>query len=633
MGIPRYFKYIIKSFKGLLYNAPNETIHPMHFYLDMNSIIHPCVQHCIEKFPAYVAEQNRIQSDRSHAYHKDANYHTRFEKTVYAELETRLHHLICDIVRPTQTLYLAIDGVAPRAKMEQQRIRRYKSVYESKRQRSIFEKYGIQDTLIQTWDRNAITPGTIFLYKLCRHLEQSFLPAIKKEMSIANVYMDSANSHGEGEHKIFDWIRENFPVSYVESDSTIPKEFHCIYGLDADLIMLSLCNPNSIVLLRESPEYFDKNDSTTQLTSEHIYFHMDAYKEHLLDNMTSYIDALRDYDTEKGDDDAETHDTQLSRQGFLYDYVWMCFIFGNDFLPHFFGFEITKDSFEALMKQYANQFTVLKRHFIDPKSSKMDIIAVKQWFDTLYGREGERIKRYVESAIHKKPYMGHNVNNKYPQAVQGELEELSIEPYRLRHSSKVLSTTEQSFREIDNPYQNWRDIYNKWYFGIESLDVNREFIDSICSHYLYGLEWNIQYYLSGCRDQMWYYPFRAAPSLRELCMYLTKQLPILSPLGTQQNTAYRPVEQLLFVLPSSSFDIIPYESQKWLRERPLYEHYYPVEIELDMLFKMYLYECPPLLPYLPEEVIRMIIKDTESKWNAFDKERNAVFGAIKIDIK
>lgn len=653
MGIPRYFKYIAKSFKGLLYNAPNEAIYPMHFYLDMNSLIHPCVQYCIEQYPAYVSEQNRIQEDSTHKYHKQADYHTRFEKAVYGELDKRLVHLIKDIVRPTHTLYLAVDGVAPRAKMEQQRIRRYKSAYETKQTNAIFDKYGLQAN--PSWDRNAITPGTVFLYKLCKHLECEFLPKIKAEMSIPEVYIDDANSPGEGEHKIFDWMRTKFTVKDIakESDADSPqKEFHCIYGLDADLIMLSLCNPNSIVLLRESPEYFDKNDASTQITSEYIYFHMDAYKDRLVENINGYInelvekenkaDDISDVDSDQTNDEdvsgpsevvdpQDPKEQQMTRQGFLYDYVWMCFIFGNDFLPHAFGFEINQESFEVMMRQYANQFRVMKRNFIDPKSMKLDLLAVKQWFETLFGREPDRVRKYIDSIRYKKPYNQSTTQNKYPPAVQRELDELRIEPYRQRFEKKKIQVVEQSFRDIDNPYQNWRDVYYNWYFGIESLEVNRGFVERICQHYLYGLDWNMQYYIHGCKDQTWYYPFRAAPSLRELVVYLSKQMPVLSPLSKQLLQAYNPVEQLMLVLPISSVGLLP-SPVKDVVSSIEYSHYYPDKVGMDVLFKTYLYECVPYLPYLPEEVVLKVIKKTQAKWNAFDTLRNQRTGVTMVQI-
>ena len=75
---------------------------------------------------------------------------------------------IIDQVKPTKLIYMSIDGVAPRAKMEQQRLRRFKSIKEKKMKKDILNKYNIESI---NFDTNCITPGTIFMYKLSKYLE------------------------------------------------------------------------------------------------------------------------------------------------------------------------------------------------------------------------------------------------------------------------------------------------------------------------------------------------------------------------------------------------------------------------------------------------------------------------------
>ena len=85
-----------------------------------------------------------------------------------------------NIVRPRKLLYLAIDGVAPRAKMNQQRSRRFRAAMEGEEMRkkkeellSQFKKNDIDQEKIKeiesyvnkkSFDSNVITPGTPFLY-------------------------------------------------------------------------------------------------------------------------------------------------------------------------------------------------------------------------------------------------------------------------------------------------------------------------------------------------------------------------------------------------------------------------------------------------------------------------------------
>ena len=61
-------------------------------------------------------------------------------------------------INPTKLVYISIDGVAPRAKMVQQRKRRYRSVQEKQKIREIRENLNMLPNI--EWDTNAITPGT-----------------------------------------------------------------------------------------------------------------------------------------------------------------------------------------------------------------------------------------------------------------------------------------------------------------------------------------------------------------------------------------------------------------------------------------------------------------------------------------
>ena len=87
---------------------------------------------------------------------------------------------IIDIVKPKQILYLAIDGVAPRAKMNQQRSRRFRTTLDaqekSEREAQIKKKWK-EDGLVfkeksepDGFDVNVITPLTPFMHNLSKAL-------------------------------------------------------------------------------------------------------------------------------------------------------------------------------------------------------------------------------------------------------------------------------------------------------------------------------------------------------------------------------------------------------------------------------------------------------------------------------
>lgn len=87
-----------------------------------------------------------------------------------------------DLLRPKKLIYMAIDGVAPRAKMNQQRARRFRAAQEAERAmeqktqlRDMLALKGIVnpeiDSYIQhSFDSNQITPGTEFMFHLTHAL-------------------------------------------------------------------------------------------------------------------------------------------------------------------------------------------------------------------------------------------------------------------------------------------------------------------------------------------------------------------------------------------------------------------------------------------------------------------------------
>ena len=78
-----------------------------------------------------------------------------------------------------------------------------------------------------------------------------------KKYNLKNIIISTSGNYGEGEHKIFDYIRR-FPEQHNPETTTI------IYGLDADLIMLGINHIpvcNNIYLFRETPHFIQSINS------------------------------------------------------------------------------------------------------------------------------------------------------------------------------------------------------------------------------------------------------------------------------------------------------------------------------------------------------------------------------------
>ena len=235
MGIPKYFRHITKNNPDLIIEDFENVTVINNLYFDMNCLIHPCVRNIMTKFPELVKKHNIVQITNKY---NNIKYISDFEQEIYKNIDTYLDKLI-GFINPDNLIYLAIDGVAPRAKMEQQRMRRYRSIKVNKMREEILAKYNVDEV---NFDTNCITPGTIFMLKLSNHLKE-YIDKKYEELKVS-IYLDDSNNIGEGEHKILQHMKE------FSKD-----KINCIYGLDADLIMLSLVSGCKTYLLREAVHF------------------------------------------------------------------------------------------------------------------------------------------------------------------------------------------------------------------------------------------------------------------------------------------------------------------------------------------------------------------------------------------
>ncbi|EEA05616.1 5'-3' exoribonuclease, putative [Cryptosporidium muris RN66] len=263
MGVPTFYKWlcsryplIVRSLKESItednvnskidLTLPSENGEFDCLYLDMNGIIHPCCNPISSIAPINEAEM----------FTRVCDYIDR----------------LFSMIRPRRLLYLAIDGVAPRAKMNQQRSRRYKTSMEIENlmqayseAKQEFEKLGYKcPPYKEKWDSNLITPGTPFMERLSACLQVYIRQKYESEPAwkTLSVIFSDANIPGEGEHKILDFIRKQRCNSNYD-----PNTRHVLYGADADLIMLGLStHEQNFFIVRES---ITNDDGASQIC--HLY--------------------------------------------------------------------------------------------------------------------------------------------------------------------------------------------------------------------------------------------------------------------------------------------------------------------------------------------------------------------------
>jgi 5'-3' exonuclease len=146
-------------------------------------------------------------------------HHSLNAENPIGSIVVALHALLTQTVR-AKHVYVAFDGLVPYAKIIQQRYRRMRKGETG------------------PFDKHQISPGTPFMKELAMTLRFMY----------PEIVVSDTLEPGEGEHKIFTWLRT---LSDTERKSI------CIYGLDADLVLIALAQNHlgDIVLLRETEEH------------------------------------------------------------------------------------------------------------------------------------------------------------------------------------------------------------------------------------------------------------------------------------------------------------------------------------------------------------------------------------------
>ena len=529
MGIKHFFGWLNTHFPRHIVRFPKESpptdVHIDTFLIDLNGVFHNSTQK-IYQYGKHARPKSLFHKKVSKSMNNSLNNslnNSKLQQECFKDICQTIEQLV-QVAKPSKCLVMCIDGVAPQSKQNQQRQRRYRGTMES------------PDTFFDTslFDSNCITPGTKFMYDLSSYINW-FIHKKMTEDSLwsgLEVIFSDEKVPGEGEHKLINYIRKHGK-----------DETYCINALDADLIMLVLSTfKEKFYLLRE--------DLYT-LGMDYMFVDIgQGVRPDLLKMMEWY-----------------GSDTKL----LITDFILICFLCGNDFLPHIPSIAIIENGLDAMINTYKIQKTHLTFYTSDNR-----IVLNTSSFGTFLNHIGTLEKEmFITKIKHKAEY------------IDDPLFQYDIETFEL-------------------------DAYKDSYYKSKEIDD----VKTMCHAYLEGCQWVLTYYVNGLKDWYYQYPYHYAPFASDIAQHINT----FTHSAQWENEPLLHFQQLMCVLPPKSAYLLPTVLGDYLIELP----FCPTTFKINYEGKKKEWEGVVELPPADVSMIQMIYEKYAGKFTPEDMKRNCV---------
>lgn len=593
MGVPKFYRWISERYPCLSQVVKDYQIPEFdNFYLDMNGIIHPC-SHPNDDDPSF-----RISEDK-------------IFRAVFNYLE-----VLFRTIKPQRVLFMAVDGVAPRAKMNQQRGRRFRSAKDAEDLMRKAVAKGIDLPTEARFDSNCITPGTEFMSRLNEHLKYFINQKIATDPSWQNIEVIFSGHEvpGEGEHKIMDYIR--YQKAQPGYD---PNTRHCLYGLDADLIMLGMVTHEPhFSLLREEVVFGKK--SKKQTNPDSITFHL------------LHLSILREYLDFEFADLKETLPFPYDLEHIIDDWVLMGFLVGNDFIPHLPNMHIRQEVLPLLYKKYIRELPKLGGYINENGTLQMerlekyfvavaefdydhfaDLISGQRWLQGKKGQSKNEEDTFEEEAEEQDSFLFGALNE--------EMDDENTEEIRKLKRDLGISDIKSYFSEEDNDLgENFdKEMHaQKCRYYTDKFGVNDTQIHEIVECYIHGIQWILSYYYTGVPSWSWFYPYHYAPYVSDIKNIDTMVIEF------EKSDPFLPFEQLLAVLPAASRFLLPKAFQGLMvNDDSEVLDFYPTIFDTDLNGKQHEWEAVVLIPFIDENRLLQAMKTLSLQLSEEEIKRNS----------
>lgn len=541
MGVKHFYLWYRRKFEHCIRKNPPPNID--NFAIDLNGLFHLCAQK--------VYRYGNVNAPRLLS--------SRYRPTLNMLCREICHKIDVSkrYVQPQKRLILCVDGIAGLGKMNQQRQRRFRSAQVN---------HGME------FDPNSFTPGTELMDYLTRYIDGYIKAMISTSVEWQGLEVVFSNEKvaGEGEHKIMQYMKK------IDR----PFESLCIYGLDADLIMLGMLLPVHKVCIFREMEY----DVFQVLEIE-------SFKHELVKLMRwdKYLenDVVEDETTGKTNL-IKMKSAMFSTKMAVYDFVVLCFLVGNDFLPTIPSMAILDGTIDVILDNYKRVCRehghIVKQH---PKTKKLTfrIPTLKIFLNELAKYEKEFLeKKYNDGqTFFPDPLV---LKNLHPDKETGMMK-LDFESYK-------------------------RDYYKSKF----SMDIKD--IKPLVHKYMDGMTWVINYYVSEIPDWLWYFPYLYAPFLScitdHIDDYKDCEFDVTRPID--------PFLQLLVVMPPASKELVPNVFHSIYEHNSSLLQYYPTEFNIDVSGKRKEWEGIVQLPPISLHDFQDTYTRLKSQLNDKDKKRN-----------
>jgi 5'-3' exonuclease len=596
MGVPGFFSWLIKNkkklgAKNLIISKPDTKI--KWLMLDTNCLLHPCVANILEKYKEGMLEINETMYLR-----------TQVEEHIWKKITSTINDMI-EQIKP-EYLYVAIDGVAPMGKILQQRQRRYRFLFDKKIKintnpsstnelediitRTILKKNGIEEPILPL-SSIELTPGTDYMERI--HIKMKKYMECLGKQGIKYIY-SSYHDEGEGEHKILQYIKKNL----TQSDSIV------IYGLDADLLFLSLGigSEYDLYVMREKQVFSNKEVDLDEVPEYNFVEIKELHK--LISNL------------------------EISTN----DFIVLCYLIGNDFLPGLLTTDVKKGGLDKIFRAwnnlkekqgivteydnegFANSYLVSYENVKGKKIYKTNLDLLKGLFEELVWTE-----KHIWSNINRDKY----INQDNMEA--DEIEKLAFAKQEEKKNlmEKFINGSSSNIDCLDKIEFSSCVEYYSYYLGINCINIDKIIIKKMVDDYLDGINWCMRYYLDTCPSWTWGYNFMITPSIRDIINFFPntsksfqiKYIP----------RSLKPVEQLALAIPPQTYKyVIEKDIINSIVSNKKIGYMFPESFELDVNKEHIFWKCQVKIPIVEyQEYYDEIIKIN------IDNDKNKIYGTDK----